>query len=245
MSGFRLPKVIGHRGAAAYAPENTLEGIREAARRGARWVEVDAKLTADGVVILMHDDTLDRTTTGRGAVAAASHAAIAALDAGAWFGADWRGIVVPTLVDALMLLAELDMQSNIEIKPCPGREAETARAVVDVIRRHWADGRPWPLLSSFSLLSLAVVRDTARGWPRGLLTWEYVAHWASTADELGCVSIHCAEQHLNPEWADQIRQAGYGLAVYTVNDPARAVALSAWGAQCIISDRPDAVLAGL
>jgi glycerophosphoryl diester phosphodiesterase len=242
VTGFRLPKVIGHRGAAAYAPENTLDGIREAASRGARWAEVDAKLTGDGVVILMHDDTLDRTTTGRGAVAGASHAAIAALGAGVWFGANWRGIGVPTLADALMLLCELDMQANIEIKPCPGREAETARSVVDVIRRHWPSGRPWPLVSSFSPLSLAVARDTARDLPRGFLIWEYMVEWASVADDLGCASIHCAEQHLNREWATLIRRADYGLAAYTVNDPARAVQLAAWGVQCIISDRPDVVL---
>jgi glycerophosphoryl diester phosphodiesterase len=241
VTGFCLPKVIGHRGAAAYAPENTLEGIREAARRGARWVEVDAKLTGDGVVILMHDDTLDRTTTGRGAVARASHAAVVTLDAGAWFGEEWRGVGVPTLADALKLLSEVDMQANIEIKPCPGREAETARAVVDVIRLCWSSARPWPLLSSFSALSLAVARDAAHEIPRGLLTWEYVADWASVADDLGCAGIHCAEQHLNREWATQVRRAGYALAAYTVNDPARAAALAGWGVQCFISDRPDVV----
>ena len=106
MAAFRLPAVIGHRGAAAYAPENTLEGIREAARRGARWVEFDAKLTGDGVVILMHDDTLDRTTNGRGPVAQASYREIGLLDAGAWFGAAWRGTRVPRLADALALLVE-------------------------------------------------------------------------------------------------------------------------------------------
>ena len=67
-----LPKVAGHRGAAAYAPENTLEGFREAARRGIGWVEFDVKLTADGVPIIFHDDKLDRTTNGQGPVAAAS-----------------------------------------------------------------------------------------------------------------------------------------------------------------------------
>lgn len=242
MTDFHLPKVIGHRGAAAYAPENTLEGLCEAARRGARWVEVDAKLTGDKVVILMHDDTLDRTTTGRGPVASASHALVATLDAGAWFGPDWRGAGVPTLADTVALLAELDLQANIEIKPCPGREAETATAVVEVIRRHWPTGRPSPLLSSFSPLSLAVARDTAGELPRGLLIWEYAMDWASVAADLGCASIHCADQHLYRDWADRIRQVGYGLAAYTVNDPARARELAAWGVQCFISDRPDVIL---
>lgn len=232
---------MGHRGAAGYAPENTLEGIREAAHRGVRSVEVDAKLTSDGVVILMHDDTLDRTTTGRGAVAGTTHAEIAALDGGAWFGANWRGIGVPTLADALALVADLDMQVNIEIKPCPGREAETARSVVDEIQRCWPGTRAWPLLSSFSAISLSVARDAGRDLPRGLLIWEYAGQWASMAEDLGCVSIHCAEQYLNRAWATEIRKAGYGLAAYTVNDPARGAELAAWGVQCLISDRPDVI----
>ncbi len=242
MSDFRLPKVIGHRGAAAYAPENTLEGIREAARRGARWVEVDAKLTGDGVVILMHDDTLDRTTNGGGAVAEASYREIGLLDAGAWFGAAWRGARVPRLVDALSLLIELDLQANVEIKPCPGREVETATAVAEIVHRCWRPGRPRPLLSSFSRTSLSSARAAMPDIPRGLLIWEFRSDWAAAAATLDCVSIHCAERHLTSQWAGEIRRAGFGLAVYTVNDPGRARELRAWGAQCLITDCPDVII---
>lgn len=242
MAAFQLPGVIGHRGAAAYAPENTLEGIREAARHGVRWVEFDAKLTADGAVILMHDDTLDRTTTGRGPVARASARDIASLDAGAWFGPDWGGARVPILPDALALLVELDMQANIEIKPCPGRDIETARAVTEVVRRFWPIDRPWPLLSSFSRASLSEARSGAPDIPRGLLIWKFVADWTAAAAELGCVSVHCADQYLTPAWAAEIRKAGFGLAVYTVNDPARAAELRGWGVQCLFTDRPDAII---
>jgi glycerophosphoryl diester phosphodiesterase len=240
---FELPAVVGHRGAAAYAPENTLEGIREAQRRGARWVEVDAKLTADGVVVLMHDETLDRTTNGRGPVAAAPYAGIAGLDAGAWFAPAWRGAHVPTLAAALALLSDLDMGVNIEIKPCPGRDRETAEAVVGVVRRDRGPGRPAPLLSSFSRDSLAAARDSGPELPRGLLVWEYPVDWAAAAAELGCVSVHCADEYLTPDWAAAVRAAGHGLAVYTVNDPARALELRGWGVHSIITDRPDALLA--
>jgi glycerophosphoryl diester phosphodiesterase len=242
MPEFSLPKVIGHRGAAAYAPENTLEGIREAARRGARWVEFDAKLTGDGVVILMHDDTLDRTTSGRGAVSRTSYDEIGRLDAGAWFGADWRGARVPRLADALALLVELDMQANIEIKPCAGRDVETAEAVVEVVRHSCPAARPGPLLSSFSRASLGKAQAQAPDIPRGFLIWGFIADWDVAAAALGCVSIHCADQHLTPSWAEQIRKAGYGLAVYTVNDSVRARQLQGWGVQCLFTDRPDAII---
>ena len=204
-------------------------------------MEVDAKLTADGVVVLMHDETLDRTTNGRGPVAAAAYAGIASLDAGAWFAPAWRGARVPTLAAALALLAELDMGVNIEIKPCPGRDRETAKAVVGVVRHD--RGRPALLLSSFSRDSLAAARHSGPELPRGLLIWEYPADWAAAATDLGCVSVHCADEYLTADWAAAIRAADYGLAVYTVNDPARARELRGWGVQSIITDRPDAVLA--
>src|SRR5262245_52116871 len=81
---YQVPRIIGHRGAAKAAPENTLAGMREAKRQGATWVEFDAKLTADNQVILLHDDLVDRTTDGTGAAAAMTFAEIRALDAGAW-----------------------------------------------------------------------------------------------------------------------------------------------------------------
>jgi len=242
VSAFALPPVVGHRGAAAHAPENTLPGIREAYRRGVRWVEVDAKLTADGVVVLIHDDTLDRTTDGRGPVAQWAYAALRGLDAGAWFGAEWRGARIPTLADALALLVELDMNANIEIKPCPGRERETAEAVVRVIRGAWPAGRPWPLLSSFSRDSLAAARDRGPEMPRGLLIWEDSPDWSDAARTLGCVAVHWSEEHLTPGRAAEIRGHGYELGAYTVNDRRRAAELRAWGVQCLFSDCPDVIL---
>src|SRR4051812_46107573 len=130
MIKFSVPKIIGHRGAKATAPENTLAGIRQAAREGATWVEFDVKLTADGYAILMHDETLERTTSGQGPVRRMALQDIRQLDAGMRFGPQWRGEKVPTLSEALQLLAELNMGFNLEVKPCPGREAETARAAV-------------------------------------------------------------------------------------------------------------------
>jgi len=244
-AGPLLPRVIGHRGAAATAPENTLPSLREAKRLGAGGVEFDAKLSADGVPILFHDETLDRTTNGRGAVAAAKLLDIRKLDAGLWFGPQWRHTPVPLLEDALRLVVELDLDVNVEIKPCPGREVETAKEVVLVIGRVWPRGRKLPLLSSFATGSLLAARLAAPELPRGLLIWEKPENWAEQARELACASVHCADQFLTPDWAAGIKRAGYALAVYTVNDPARARTLVAWGADSIITDRPDVIAAAI
>ena len=80
----------------------------------------------------MHDDTLDRTTNGRGPVAKAAWSQIRPLDAGAWFGPNWRGVRASPLDEAIALLPRLGLNANVEIKPCPGREAEPATAVIEV-----------------------------------------------------------------------------------------------------------------
>jgi glycerophosphoryl diester phosphodiesterase len=231
-----LPRLIGHRGLAAHAPENTLAGIRMAKAHGVRWVECDAKLTADGVAILMHDDRLDRTTDGTGPVAATPFAAIRALDAGSWFAPGFAGERIPTLVEALELVLALDLGCNLEIKPCPGREMETAGVVAATLLRHWPANRGQLVVSSFERPSIARLRDVAPGLPRGLLVWDRIATMLADAAGLGCASIHCAHQHFGAGEARAIKAAGYGLIVYTVNEPALARRLIEWGADTIISD---------
>ena len=93
----RIPRVVGHRGAAGHAPENTLAGLRKAVELGATWVEFDVVLTGDGVPVLLHDDTLERTTNGRGSIAETALADVRSLDAGSWFSERFAGERVPTL----------------------------------------------------------------------------------------------------------------------------------------------------
>ncbi|MGE0714029.1 MAG: glycerophosphodiester phosphodiesterase [Alphaproteobacteria bacterium] len=237
-----LPRVVGHRGAAASAPENTLAGLRRAHALGAGWVEVDAKLTADGVVVLMHDDTLDRTTTGTGAVAATPAAALAGIDAGVRFAPAFAGEAVPTLEAALDLVLALGLGINVEIKPCAGREAETATATCAVIRRCWPADRPPPLLSSFAEASLAAAREAAPELPRGLLVGAPPPDWRARVKALGCATFHCSHRQLDHAAVAAVRGAGYPMLVYTVNEAERARTLYAWGVDCICSDRPEAIL---
>jgi len=237
-----LPSVIGHRGAAALAPENTLAGFRAATAAGARWVEFDVKLSADGVAVLMHDDTLDRTTDGHGAVAAAPASAIAALDAGGWFGDAFRGERVPTLVEAIAELARLGLGANIEIKPCPGRAEATARAVAAVVAAHWPDSLPAPLLSSFETASLAAAREHAPGLPRGLLLKRLSRDWRDLAVSLDCVSVNLGRRQASASGIAAVLASGLQLVIWTVNEAVEAARLLAAGASAIITDRPDALM---
>lgn len=231
-----LPRWIGHRGLAASAPENTLAGIRMAAERGLRWIEIDAKLTSDGTLILLHDDRIDRTTNGTGLAATMSFDAIRKLDAGSWFDPRFAGERIPTLVEAIELMVALDLGCNVEIKPCPGREMETAGAVADTLLNHWPASYGRLVVSSFARAAMARFRDLAPDLPRGHLVWDRTATMIADAAELGCGSIHCAHQHLGESAARAVKKAGFRLVVYTVNDPGEARRLIEWGVDTIISD---------
>ena len=227
----QLPQVIGHRGAMAYAPENTLASFREAKRRGARWVEIDVKLTADGVPILMHDASLKRTMGIDRLVTETPRAELP--------------VDVPTFEQAIACFRELGLGCNVEIKPCEGREAETARVTVETLRRAWPAALPAPLLSSFKDESLKAAMDAAPEFARALLLGELVEDWQSRARAVGAAGMNVGRRKLTAAGAVAVKRAGYALSVWTVNDPDEARALVGMGADCIITDAPDVILHAL
>lgn len=227
----KLPKVIGHRGAMAYAPENTLESFREARRRGAAWVEIDVKLTADNVPIVMHDSSLKRTMGVDRLVAETRRADLPP--------------AVPTFEQAIACFTELGLGCNVEIKPCEGREAETGRATVEALRKFWPASLPAPLLSSFKDESLQAARQAAPDYARALLVSELGGDWAARARAVEAAGLNVGSRKLTAAGAVAIKRAGYLLSVWTVNDPDEAKALVGMGADCIITDKPDVILAAL
>jgi glycerophosphoryl diester phosphodiesterase len=241
-----LPQVIGHRGAALAAPENTLEGFREAAAQGAKWVEFDVGLSADGQVFVLHDDTLDRTTSGKGPAHLKTMAELKAFDAGFWFGAKFEGAKLPTLAETIALLTELDLMANVEIKGAPeGKHAQLATAVMTELRKLWPAGRPKPLISSFELECLRIAQAHAPEFPRGYLIWGRPLDWLAQARSVAAATLNIDSDQATQSWMAELRQAGYGVLVYTVNAPERAARLIEWGADGVFTDAPGAVLARL
>jgi glycerophosphoryl diester phosphodiesterase len=235
--------VIGHRGAAACAPENTLSGLRSARALGCRWVEFDVRLTGDGELILLHDDRLERTTDGRGKARAQSLATLRRCDAGAWFAPSFAGEPVPTLAQAIEVLAELGLGANVELKAARGLAAETGAAAADLLQRRWPSQLPPPLISSFLEDALAAARDRAPSIARGLLFRAVPRSWRAHAQRLGCVTINADHRRLRPPMVAEICESGYSVLAYTVNDAARARELFAWGVASVFSDVPHLVLA--
>src|SRR5436853_3789833 len=216
------PRVVGHRGAGTLAPENTLAGIRKAATMGFGGVEFDVMLSADKGPLLIHDETLDRTTSGRGSVAATPYARLASLDAGAWFSPEYRGERAPSVEEAGKLCAQLGLWANVEIKPARGFERETGVAVAKLALELWGGASISPLLSSFEPASLEAARAAAPELDRGYLTDRVGSGWDEAARALGCVSVHCNSKYLTERQADEVRAAGYWPPSYTVTQPATA-----------------------
>lgn len=230
-----LPPVIGHRGAAAHAPENTLASFAKAAELGCRMVEFDVRLTRDGVPIVFHDDTLERRTDGFGPVGARNLAELKRLDAG-------QGERIPTLDEVLTLCLGHCLAVNIEIKPDRGAERATALAALHAAGRLWPSDRPSPLVSSFSAIALAAAAEAAPAWPRGMLVERVPADWRARAERLGCRAIHAHHRWLSASRAAAIRAAGYALLAYTVNTPTRATVLWTRGVVAVFSDAPDRLM---
>jgi glycerophosphoryl diester phosphodiesterase len=241
----RVPRIIGHRGAAKAAPENTLESLREVKRQGAAWVEVDAKLTADNAIILMHDDILDRTTSGQGLVAQATLEQIRALDAGAWLAPNWAGVRVPTLEEAVRELVSLGLNCNFEIKPCPGREHVTAELAMRELQRLWPAQGEKPLISSFAYESLQVAHRLAPEFPRAVLVEEVPATWQYLCAGVEAIALNPWHKTLTPEWTRAVKAAGLKVLTYTVNEASRAQELFDWGVDAVFSDVPGQLIDAL
>ena len=241
----QIPQIIGHRGAKANAPENTLVSLNKAHQEGAMWVEFDVKLTSDGVPILIHDATLERTTSGQGEVCNRSLQDIRRLDAGRWFGPSFAGERVPTLAETLDFLAARNMGFNLEVKPCPGRARETAEAAARMVRERWPKDCPAPIFSSFSLDSLEAVRRTTPEFALGYLIEKLPVDWRENAQALGCAAIHPNHRHLTRDQVREIKAAGYALLAWTVNETGRGRELLSWGVDSLITDCPGDLAAGL
>ena len=228
------PRILAHRGGGSLAPENTLGAIRLGASLGFKGVEFDVMLAGDGMPVLIHDETLERTTNGRGVVAGTPYPVLARLNAG-------NGEPVPSFEQAARLCRELGLWANVEIKPARGHERATGEAVAKMAAELWRDAESPPLLSSFSSEALARARDVSPGLPRGWLVGKVPAEWSSRVRELACVALHCDYRHLAQTTAAAIRAAGYALLVYTVNEPAIAQRLLSWPVDCVVTDALDRI----
>lgn len=232
------PRLIVHRLGGALAPENTLAGLAVAARLGCKAVEFDVMLSKDGVPLVIHDETLERTTDGAGRVAEQDAAVLRRLDAGAKHHAAFSGERIPTFAEVLDACQRYGILPNVEIKPARGFDVETAEATVSVIAQCWR-GETLPLLSSFSHAALERVRDIAPHLPRALEVVEIPDDWPAKMEALGCIGFHASAEDNDIQLLRECRRFGFQMAIWTVNDRQQAERFFAAGMDSVFSDRPD------
>jgi glycerophosphoryl diester phosphodiesterase len=233
------PRWIAHRGAGKLAPENTLAAFRLGAAHGYRMFECDAKLSADGVPFLMHDATLDRTTSGHGTGGTQPWSTLSQLDAGGWHSRAFAGEPLATLENLARFCLANGHLLNIEIKPTPGTERETGETVARLAARLWQGAAIPPLLTSFQAESLAGAKAVQPKLPRGLLLDTLQDGWLATATGLDCAAIVCNHALWDAATVAQVHGAGLRALSYTVNDEWAAARLIELGTDGIITDRVD------
>lgn len=239
----QLPKVIAHRGASAYAPENTLIAFAKAYELGARWIELDVMLTRCEEIVIFHDGFLSRTTNGKGRIADFDYAHLANLDAGSWFNRKFKGQSIPTLTMLIEFLQQYPMGVNIELKPAIGDETRLVETLIAKLAI-WPDHIPI-LLSSFSVRSLELLQERQSKWPIGLLQNRLHPDYLTLAKTLNCISIHVNYQHLTERVCKDIKNADFLLLSYTVNRLKRAKTLWNWGVDSVFTDYPDRLISEL
>ena len=229
-------EVIGHRGASGTAPENTLAAFDRAERMGASMVELDVQLSADGAVVVMHDDTVDRTTNGRGRVSSLRLEELRALDAGGWFGPTFRGERVPTLAEVLSVVS---VPINVELKS--GGDEALAEKSLDTVRNAGALGRV--VFSSFEDEALVRLRRLEPSAALAVLrSGGTIGHALDAAGRVGATALHLRNTRA---WARSLRDTppqGYTIRIWTVNSMEEWTKFEEAGATGLFTDHPERFL---
>ncbi len=239
--GFSSPIIFAHRGSSVHAPENTLAAFELALQQGAEAIELDAKLSADGQVIVIHDQTVDRTTDGSGKVAQMTLPALRALDAGSFFSESYRGERIPTLDEVFETLGKRIL-INVELTNYATPFDALAPKVVELVRKHALEKRV--LFSSFFPHNLSRARRLMPESPRGLLAWAgWKGAWSRTSAWRGPYqALHPYFTSVNERLVQRVHAAGRRVHAWTVNDEAAIRHLIALGVDGIFTDDP--LLAG-
>ena len=234
------PRWIAHRGAGKLAPENTLAAFRVGASHGYRAFECDVKTSSDGELFLLHDSTLERSTDGGERIAGdLPWAELARLDAGSWHSRAFAGEPIPHFGAIARYCLRNGYALNVEIKPTPGQEVATGRAVAAAVQRLWSRSVDKPLLSSFRPEALQGAMEAASALPRALLLDSPWTGWESIADALGVVAVVTQFKLMDAAMVERLHAAGRRALCYTVNDPLEAQRLIALGVDGLITDAVD------
>jgi glycerophosphoryl diester phosphodiesterase len=234
----KSPLIVGHRGAMGHAPENTLASYELAVSMGVDMVECDVHLSADGVPVVLHDHTLDRTTNGKGLVCEHTAAELQALDAGSWRDPQFAGQRLPTL-DGLLAWCRGRVPLSIELKNGPVFYDGLAEAIVDLVRKH--DMLERANVISFDHAAIARVKQLEPRLSAGILFAALLVDAPAAARAANADAILPGHHFATADVITQAHAADLAVSVWTVDDPALARRLAADGVDAIATNYPDRV----
>lgn len=230
-----MTKVIAHRGASAEAPENTLAAFQLAIEQGADGIELDVHMTKDGELVVIHDETLERTTTGKGCIVAHTYQQISSYDAGSWFSDRHAKERVPRLVDVLELLKGKNLLLNIELKTGYVQYPGIEEKLIELLAEYNSQD---VIVSSFNHYSLRSLKKIAPHIPIGLLYMEGLVEPWLYAQRLGAHSLHPLYLNIMPELVIGCKQADIKLFPWTVDDTGVMQQIHNAGVDGIITNKP-------
>ena len=235
------PIVFAHRGASAYAPENTLASFRKALDLKSEGIELDVQMSSDGYLVVIHDETIDRTSNGTGRVTDMTFEALRQFDYGKWFHEDFTGQPIPLLQEVLTLLKNWDGLLNIEIKnneiPYPGIEER----LIQVLRQNDFTGRT--LISSFNHEGIRKVRALAPKIPAALLyDFSFFRIHYQQATAYGVENVHPYYLNVSPRMVSFCHAHSLKVIPYTVDKPSSIKRLIRMGVDGIITNSPNVAM---
>ncbi len=231
------PMLIAHRGLSSQAPENTMAAFKLAVKAGTDGIETDAHLTKDGKIVLIHDENTLRTTGQSGAVARMTLSELHELDAGGWYDDCFASERIPELWQLLELLKPTGMVLNIELKNSIERYPGLEQAVLGEIGRFGMLDRI--IFSSFNHASMAHVKTLEPRVETALLYDGVLHDPAAYARLCRADGLHPMRKTVNEALAQECRRTGLKLRPWTVDTPAEAEKLAAYGVNALISNCPD------
>ncbi|QPQ32632.1 glycerophosphodiester phosphodiesterase [Lysinibacillus sp. JNUCC 51] len=235
--------IFAHRGVSAHYPENTMAAFVAASKLPITGIELDIHLTADRELVVIHDETIDRTSNGSGFVKDYTLQELRAFDYGSWFSSNFDGESIPTLGDVLELFAGTNHRINIELKtdvfPYNGIEA----LVIKEVAAYQMTERV--IISSFNHESIQIVAQRAPYIEKAALFAEILVDFNGYAAQIPADAIHVSLPTAFRRSIQEALNEGAIVRVYTVNDVEQAKQLQQLGVQAIFTDDPEKIVSGL
>jgi glycerophosphoryl diester phosphodiesterase len=226
-----------HRGASGYYPENTMLAFQKAIEMGCEGIETDVQLTKDGVLVICHDELLDRTTDGKGLIAETNYSDIAKLDAAKLWGGKFGDVRVPTLEELLAYIKDKNIMINLELKNSIIDYKNLEQLVIDMVYKYELQEKV--IISSFNHYSILRCKAIDNTLKLGLLYDCCIYEPGKYASELGVCAVHPSFYTLNEEVVKEIRSHNLMINTWTVNDEKYMHLLAKLGIDGIITNYPD------